>query len=153
MNHQKTFYSSLSTVAPTAQPIYFYNVDYVQGIDSSYTTDCVCGLNTNHCVGTTYCWYLYKSSGKFTSASISINCNGTTIRSCSIGGISGFNCNGTFSVFTQSYGDSIVISTSANDGTYISGTEAGITLCSLTQCVGTYCIGYPSSDWSYAGLV
>ena len=134
--------------AGTATAIYFSN------ICECYSTDlnCVCGVAGSNCVGTVYCYWLDKMAGK-TSAAVCIYCNGTAIRCCSILGSGDCSVSGAFAVFTHDGNDCVCVCTRALDVFGDSYAYSRVALCSLSQCVGCFCIGAPAGAESNDGLI
>lgn len=132
-------------------PIYFSNINDVKDVFYSYTLDRICGIQPNTCVGTTYCWSLFKENSA--TVSVCIFCNGTCIRGCRVDGTATQLCSGTFAVFTQLSTDNVCICTRARDLMGDNRGQATIQLSSLTQCVGNYCIGNPNSAYSPVGFL
>lgn len=132
-----------------ASPVYF-----VTGGTCFKTLSSVCGVsNLGTCVGTTYGYVLSKSAtNNITCAMACVFCNGTCIRGlCIVGTIACFK-HGSFVVFTHKNTDSVCVCTVVS-GMYLTDEwgQSNVSLSTLTQCVGTYCIGEPHTVSSCCG--
>jgi len=86
---------------------------------------------------------------------VCIKCNGVTIYSCSVSS-KAFNCSGTWTTAARKvdYNDLIHIVTCVSRPNFDDEqVRARVTMTSITQGVGTYCMGSPTSQASEFGIV
>jgi hypothetical protein len=124
---------------------------------SESTCCCVCGclitsnvMPSNDCYFPDYCWRLCANNESNSHACVSVICNNTSIYSCAINNCAIFDCNGTWTTTARKVdcNDCIHIVTGVYNGTIDSSVMACVQVTSITQCVGTYCLGSPSSQAS-----
>jgi len=123
------------------------------------TVQCICGVLTtsnampsNNCYFPYYCWSMCASNASISDACVKVVCNGAAIYQCSVCGKI-FDCSGIWTTAARKvdYNDTINIITCASNNTVDSAVFSRIRVSSITQCVGTYCLGSPDSQASVLG--
>ena len=137
----------------------------IAGLSCSENTSCMCkcgclsyspARSTNECYFPSYCWFLCKSTSALPVGScVQMLCNGVSIHCCVIAGKSAYNCVGSWNLDCVDYNDCIDIITLADRGAATVGcyAYAEVLICAITNCVGTYTIGTPSTQQAYSGII
>ena len=122
---------------------------------------CCCGclqpgnsVPVGDCYFPNYSWQLCASNITPTGAFVCIKCNGTTIYQCSVSS-KAFTCSGTWTTAARcvDYNDLIHIVTCVSRSNLDDCVRARLIMTSITQGVGTYCVGSPNSQSSEYGIL
>lgn len=135
--------------------VYFDTISSIgeDGVDV-YVCKCSClqaagRMAVGDCFNAAFCWNINKPAtiGPEVFA-VRLLCNSIIICSCVVTTKSpAEDYTGTFALRCYDYNDTIHVETEVS--TVEIPANAEVTLCSLTNVVGSYCIGFPSSAYSY----
>jgi hypothetical protein len=127
---------------------------------STLTVCCTCGclqpsgvVPVGDCYYPNYSWAMTANNINVSQALVCVICNGVGIYQCSVSS-KAYNCSGTWTTIARKvdYNDLIHIVTCVSIfGESIA--TARVSLDSITQCVGTYCKGSPTSQVSGTGFL
>jgi len=133
------------------------NIFLVNGI-SQPNMECLCGelvptvtMPATDCYYPNYSWRMCANNASSSSSCVKIICNSVTIHQCAVSG-NIYDCTGTWNAASIVDSNDVVniitcVSNSVTDDIVMSC----IRMTSITQSVGTYYLGSPSSQTSYLG--
>jgi hypothetical protein len=115
------------------------------GITSKWNCGCLqpsVVVPATDCYFPNYCWRMTASNASSTSACVSVKCNNVEIFACSVSAAI-YNCTGTWTTAARKvdYNDLIHIVTCIESGFGSDTGFASVGVTSITQGVGTYCLG------------
>jgi len=125
------------------------------------TTICCCGclqpsnaVPAGDCYYPNYTWCLCASNANVTSALVCIRCNNVQIYCCALSG-KAYSQSGSWITTARRVdsNDLIHIVTCVDRGVLNDCVRSQLVLSSITQCVGTYCVGSPNRQSSEYGII